>query len=72
MRLYHSLKEATIAADKMNSVYRGVENPMTVSFAGVSANNVTANAPGSFRAASTPGKYNWNVTQVSGRLLKST
>ena len=26
---------ATIAADKMNVVYRGVENPMTISFSGV-------------------------------------
>jgi lipopolysaccharide export system protein LptA len=26
---------ATISADKMNVVYRGVVNPMTISFAGV-------------------------------------
>lgn len=38
--------EATISADKMNVVYRGVDNPMTISFAGVSDNNVTASAPG--------------------------
>lgn len=38
--------EATIAADKMNVVYRGVDNPMTISFAGVSENNVNASAPG--------------------------
>ena len=37
---------ATISADKMNVVYRGVVNPMTISFAGVSDNNVTASAPG--------------------------
>ncbi|WP_323028267.1 gliding motility protein GldM [Gelidibacter japonicus] len=37
---------ATISADKMNVVYRGVDNPMTISFAGVSDNNVTATAPG--------------------------
>src|SRR5690606_39027475 len=30
---------ATISADKMNVVYRGVANPMTISFAGVSDNN---------------------------------
>lgn len=58
--------EATISADKMNSVYRGVENPMTVSFAGISDNNVTASAPGSFRKGTGSGKYNWNVTGVSG------
>lgn len=37
---------ATIAAKKMNVVYRGVENPMTVSFAGVDENKVSASAPG--------------------------
>lgn len=37
---------ATIAADKMNVVYRGVQNPMTITFAGVADNKVTANAPG--------------------------
>lgn len=41
---------ATISADKMNVVYRGVDNPMTISFAGISDNNVTANAPGLKRA----------------------
>jgi gliding motility-associated protein GldM len=37
---------ATISADKMNVVYRGVDNPMTISFAGVPDNKVTATAPG--------------------------
>lgn len=37
---------ATISADKMNVVYRGVPNPMTISFAGVSNDKVRANAPG--------------------------
>ena len=37
---------ATISADKMNVVYRGVANPMTISFAGVPDNKVNANAPG--------------------------
>jgi gliding motility-associated protein GldM len=58
--------EATISADKMNSVYRGVDNPMTVSFAGISDNNVTASAPGSFRKGAKSGQYNWNVTNVTG------
>ena len=47
---------ATISADKMNVVYRGVVNPMTISFAGVSDNNVVANAPGMTKG-SKPGKY---------------
>jgi len=37
---------AIIAADKMNVVYRGVQNPMTISFAGVPDNKVTASGTG--------------------------
>ncbi|WP_461588094.1 type IX secretion system motor protein PorM/GldM [Winogradskyella sp.] len=37
---------ATISADKMNVVYRGVANPMTISFAGVSDNKVQATGNG--------------------------
>lgn len=37
---------AVIAADKMNVVYRGVDNPMTVSIPGIPDNNVNASAPG--------------------------
>lgn len=37
---------ATIAADKMNVVYRGVDNPMTISFAGVADNKVKASGAG--------------------------
>ena len=48
---------ATISADKMNVVYRGVVNPMTISFAGISDNNVTASAPGMTKG-SKPGQYN--------------
>jgi gliding motility-associated protein GldM len=45
---------ATISADKMNVVYRGVDNPMTISFAGVSNDKVKASAPG---MSGTNGKY---------------
>ncbi|MCG2430748.1 gliding motility protein GldM [Aequorivita xiaoshiensis] len=37
---------AVIAADKMNVVYRGVDNPMTVSIPGIPNNKVNASAPG--------------------------
>ena len=37
---------ATIAADKMNVVYRGVSNPMTITFAGIQDNKIRANASG--------------------------
>jgi len=39
-------KTATISADKMNVVYRGVSNPMTISFAGVPDNKVQATGSG--------------------------
>jgi gliding motility-associated protein GldM len=48
---------ATISADKMNVVYRGVVNPISVSFAGVDANKIVASAPG-LNSAGKPGKYN--------------
>ncbi|MGB3342875.1 MAG: gliding motility protein GldM [Aequorivita sp.] len=37
---------AVIAADKMNVVYRGVDNPMTVSIPGIPDNNVNATGAG--------------------------
>ena len=37
---------AVISADKMNVVYRGVENPMTISIPGIPDNKVRARAPG--------------------------
>ncbi|MES2811955.1 MAG: gliding motility protein GldM [Bacteroidota bacterium] len=46
---------ATISADKMNVVYRGVPNPMSISFAGVGDNNVNASAPGMSKTGN--GKY---------------
>lgn len=53
---------ATISADKMNVVYRGVVNPMTISFAGVSDRDVTASAPGMTKGAK-PGQYNVKPSQ---------
>ncbi len=57
---------ATISADKMNVVYRGVDNPMTISFAGVSDNKVFATADG-LRKGSGVGKYMMNATTIKGR-----
>ena len=50
---------ANISADKMNVVYRGLPNPMTISFAGITDNHVTASAPGLTKGAK-PGQYNLN------------
>ena len=56
---------ATISADKMNVVYRGVKNPMTISFAGISDNNVNARAQGLSRVRGS--KYVMDATRVQGR-----
>ena len=54
---------ANISADKMNVVYRGLPNPMTISFAGIGDNNVTASAPGLSPAG---GKGKFNLTPGAG------
>ena len=67
-------KSATISADKMNVVYRGVVNPMTISFAGISPDKVSASAPGLTRVGNTssytmrPGSGTEVVINVVGTL----
>ncbi|PLB18098.1 MAG: Gliding motility protein GldM [Flavobacteriaceae bacterium FS1-H7996/R] len=56
---------ATISADKMNVVYRGVKNPMTISFAGIADNNVNASAQGLSRVSGS--KYIMDATRIQGR-----
>ncbi|MFD0701505.1 type IX secretion system motor protein PorM/GldM [Myroides pelagicus] len=46
---------ATISADKMNVVYRGVDNPISISFAGIPDSKVMASAPGLNKVGN--GKY---------------
>ncbi|MCX2763632.1 gliding motility protein GldM [Aquimarina muelleri] len=55
---------AVISADKMNVVYRGVNNPMTISIPGVPS--VNASAPG-LKKLGGAGKYMMNVTTVRAR-----
>ncbi|WP_298287295.1 gliding motility protein GldM [uncultured Lutibacter sp.] len=55
---------AVISADKMNVVYRGVPNPMTISIPGIPDNLVTATGTGLNRASGS-GKY--VMTPSSGR-----
>jgi len=63
---------ATISADKMNVVYRGIPNPMTISFAGISDNKVSAAAPGLRKSGKgylmTPSKGREVTINVSGTL----
>jgi len=47
---------AVISADKMNVVYMGVDNPMTISIPGISDDKVTATGKG-LKRASGSGKY---------------
>lgn len=47
---------AVIAADKMNVVYRGVDNPMTISIPGIPDNKVSGSATG-LSKGSKKGKY---------------
>ena len=56
---------ATISADKMNVVYRGVKNPMTISFAGIPDNKVSASAQGLSKGSGST--YTMDVTTVKGR-----
>jgi gliding motility-associated protein GldM len=48
--------QAIISADKMNVVYRGVPNPISVSVPGISSDKVKASAPG-MSAGPKPGQY---------------
>ncbi len=68
---------AVIAADKMNVVYRGVSNPMTISIPGIPDNKVSASAPGlSKRSGSkyimNPGKGREVTISASGVLPDGT
>ena len=58
---------AVIAADKMNVVYRGLSNPMTVSIPGIPDNKVSASGTG-LRKGSGTGKY--IMTPGGGRTVK--
>ena len=55
---------AVISADKMNVVYRGVKNPMTISIPGVGQANATAQG---LTSAGSAGKYVMDPTNIKGR-----
>ncbi len=54
---------ANISADKMNVVYRGLPNPLTVSFAGIGDDKVRASGAG---VSSAGGKGKYNLVPGSG------
>jgi len=64
---------ALIAADKMNVVYRGVANPMSISIPGIPNNKVSARAPGLTKRSGSsyimnPGKGRTVTISASGTL----
>ena len=64
---------AVISADKMNVVYRGVSNPMTISIPGIANNKVSASAAGLRKVSGskyvmTPGKGREVVIRASATL----
>ena len=59
---------ANISADKMNVLYRGLPNPMTISFAGIPEDKVTASAPG----LTSVGKGKYNMNPGSGTEVTNT
>ncbi len=64
---------AVISADKMNVVYRGVSNPMTISIPGIPNNKVRASAPGLAKRSGSnyimnPGKGRTVTITASGTL----
>jgi gliding motility-associated protein GldM len=60
--------EASVAADKMNVVYRGLPNPLTISVPGVSNNDVTVSAAGLVKVGN--GKYNLTPKTGSEVIVK--
>ena len=60
---------AVISADKMNVVYRGVQNPLSISFPGVPNNKVHASVAGGSLTRKNAG-YMLNVTSYKGKSVK--
>jgi gliding motility-associated protein GldM len=65
---------AVVSADKMNVVYRGLDNPISVSLPGVGANNISVSATGGKLSKNgagymmRPGAANTAVVNVSAKL----
>ena len=73
--------QAIISADKMNVVYRGVPNPISISVPGIASNKVNASAPGMTKVGDgkfmlKPGsgnevKINVSATMPDGKTMSS-
>ena len=58
---------AVISADKMNVLYRGVQNPISISYPGIPDNKIVASAPGLTKIKQ--GKYMIDVTKYKGKTV---
>jgi len=63
-------KGLLLSPDKMNVVYRGLENPLSGSILGADNSKLSLSAPGAVVKSAGPGK--WNVIPSSGNVLKLT
>lgn len=61
---------AVVSPTKMNVLYRGLDNPVSVSVPGVASSNVTLQGPGA--KAVSPGQYVIDPSSVQGRTAKYT
>lgn len=61
-----------VSAEKMNVLYRGVENPVSISVPGVSSENISVSAPGAKVKSLGSGRYSFNVTSTKGTNVKIT
>ena len=59
-----------VSAEKMNVLYRGVENPVSISVPGVSSNNISVSASGAKVKSLGGGRYSFNVTKTKGTKIK--
>jgi gliding motility-associated protein GldM len=73
---------SVVSADKMNVVYRGVPNPISISVPGIASNKVNASAPGMSKVgdgkfmlkpqAGSEVKINVNATMPDGKAMTSS
>lgn len=63
-------KGLLLSADKMNVMYRGLDNPVTGSILGADNTKLSLSAPGATVKSTGPGK--WDVRPGSGNILKLT
>lgn len=62
----------TISPTKMNVVYSGIDNPISVSAAGFANNKVSVSAPGASLSRTGDGNYMLKVTDGSAKTIKIT